>query len=172
MAVAATGSLSLSLEHLRATIAASATFRAVVGATDADDALRFIHKFRADDRDPTQGRPRCVVDYGGAQEGDGSESFSEVFRTGPMLVYFEFPTDARHADDRRDAGTDFTNKIGAIQTEMQDARLSRPNLYLNIVRWVLLGIDREDETVGRIDAGQEAVSDFWWADFEVHWEGM
>jgi hypothetical protein len=172
MPVAATNTLSLCLEYLRASIAASATFRTVVGAADEAAALAFIHKFWADERVSGQGIPRAVVGYAGEQA-QRQESNTELVSAGPLWVLFEFPTNPLYASDHRDAGTDFTNTIGAIFAEMNAARIARPDLYLNIENYELTGLDHteQEEATGNTKPSGEGVEDYWWAEFVVYWEG-
>lgn len=171
MAVVATDHLSLCLEHLRAAIAASATFRAEVEAANEEAALGSIHKFWADDRCDDQARPRAVVGYAGDIASE-RESFSGLVSTGPLWVLFEF--DPEHGlTDHRDQGTDFTNKIGAILSEMHAAAVARPDLYLVIERFEMTGFDQvsAEEATGRLDSGDDQVGEYWWAEFICYWEG-
>lgn len=171
MAVEATDSLSLCLENLRRTVAASATFRAVVGAADEAAARLRVHKFEAKD-DGSQPMPRAVVGYADAQEADG-EAVGVLIRSGPLYVAFEFPTPEAYLDDRSDGCTDFTNKLGAILREMAEAAAADPSSYLPVASFTLNGPENEPpaRNTGKV-GGVESSPDHWWAEFVVNWWGQ
>ncbi|MBL4884838.1 MAG: hypothetical protein JKY95_09925 [Planctomycetaceae bacterium] len=128
MAVVAAGPISLPLENLKKTLAASAAFQAAVGAANATEAESSIYRFWI----PGPTLNKAMIRSTGEEEAD-RVTIDSWKRLGPLRVVIELETPSEYQNGYEDAGTWFTNTIGAIQSEMQAMAVGNPGLYLNIV---------------------------------------
>lgn len=168
MPVTPAGSLSKTLLHFKNLIAASTTFQSVVGADDATEALAFILEFWADEKDEDEQIPNAVIRHLGGLEANRTSTTGWLY-TGPILMLFTFPATGDYADksEFRNAGIDFTNKVGAILDEMKTLVATDPGAgpYLNITSIELVEL-------GQMDPKETNGIHAWAADFIVNHEGL
>lgn len=166
MTITPAGTMSLSLQYLINSIAASSTFQALVGAANATEAKAFVFLGYADDENEEQQPPRAIVRHLAGEAGNdaGTTSWN---RMGPFRLLLEFPTPEAQADDRTQAYFYATNVLGAIVEEMQTLAIndpgSGPYLAFQGIRLVSFGQWDPDQNSGRTD---------WSGEFEITWEGM
>jgi hypothetical protein len=178
---AAAGLITPAFDGVVYLIAQSATFRGVVAAVDADDALNHIALYEArdeedpsapaDERNTIDARPRAIVNipHNWGREANGQGNWHP---TGEILIAFEFLIPSPY---RVPPGTDwglecrwFLNQIGAIAQEITDAAGlsdggSPPRLYAAITKFIV-------QSWGPCLDTQE-VEHFWGANINVGWPG-
>lgn len=163
MTLAATGLYSLPVHYGRLTLAASATFRDLVGAADADAALAKIHHGEIDEDNPLLGMPRCLLNVTGEMEGE-KVSTTGFLHKGQLelVIEVETPEAYKGPAGRRDARTWFQNAIGAIASEIE--ALAGQGGYLNILKW-------NDKNCGRADPKDNNGKEYYVAVIYWDWQG-
>lgn len=136
------GIFELPLYYLMKTLAASAAFRGLVGAVDADDAERFVFEDETDERTALDEMPRCriAVDPGGFES--RKVSTTGWTRTGKLSFCLEVPTPAEYVGDARQGKIWFRNQVGAMVKEME--ALAGGAGYLNITHFKEFNTGRAD----------------------------
>lgn len=162
MAVTPSAPISLNMAGLAALVAASATFRTVVGAASAAAALASIHYPELDLRGANPDtRPWALIrpgpDY---YRGRMMES------RGSLLLSCEFPVDSDYQASEADAFLEFTNNLGQIIEDMLTlANTSAGSThYLNVVSI------EYDAPPGRCDKDDFPEVDFYGCRLLVTWE--
>lgn len=117
------GTRSMRLSNLANTVAASATFRQLMGAADEAAALSFIHFNIALD-DGSAAYPRCIIRAHGAQTAE-RRGFSWT-GSGQMLVFVQYALAKIKAD--RDAALEAWYSISGPFSE-EDYRRHMDNLF-------------------------------------------
>lgn len=135
MPVSATSIVAKPQQYLANLVAASATFRTVVGAANATEALKSIHWPEASDRLDDDGRmehprPRAIIqagpDHALQRKGPG-----HWWDRGCLLLTFEFLIPPPQRTNIKDALFWFENQYGAILDEMMDAVDLQNGTYLH-----------------------------------------
>ncbi len=160
MALAATGPISLPLANLKKTLAASASFQSAVGAADATEAEESICRFYI----PGETLNRALLRSTDDEESD-RVTFDSWKRLGPLRMVIELTTPLAYQSNYEDAGTWFTNTIGAIQKEIEELAIQQPDAYLNIT-------NIQTVSTGFIDKGKDSGTVGWGCEMIVHWEGQ
>lgn len=163
----ATGLFGNALEALKRIVAASPTFRAVVGAGSENDAMQFIHAPEARDRagedDPM---PRAIVGISMFETNNtGSATWNNF---GALDLSFEFVPPGNLQNSADDCYTWFVNQISGILSDMRERsghanEVLATGTYLNVIGLQLVdgpaqGI--EDEEGGKL---------FYGVSFTVRW---
>jgi len=163
------GSISLPMYYAMLTLAASATFQAAVGASDAAGALTHIFPGEMDDHAETDKRPRALIDVDGEQTSTRQGTGPEWTDKGELVLDIELLTDPTYAgadiDNLRAARLSFYNTIGKIKDEMQ-ARSGTPG-YLNIISITRGPIGRGDDKENDDDPGES----YWGCTLTLDWFG-
>lgn len=144
LTVTPTGALGLPLKHLRATIAASASFRTLVGAGDAAAALPSIAIAAADDvecfEDGTQNanfvaKPRAIIRWPDQADIAQFAQSTWSWGDGRLMIAFEFPENPSCKGNFQDGYMNFCNQLGAVLAEMY--ALANSGGYLAAKRYLI-----------------------------------
>jgi len=147
VAISYTGVWSSALDKLINLVAASSTFQTWTGAADAAAAEAYIHESDYSEEESVvknNRRPCAFVDIelGGAVEN------TRIFN-GTAVIIFEGAVDPAHSE--QESFRDFTNRVGAILSEMlQAAEEDTTGNLLNTVRM------EGDPIEGPFRAGKQA----------------
>lgn len=165
------GYIAVPLNALRELVAASATFRDVVGSSDVTAAKEHVYLQLSDDEleegrdvgDPRlkYPRPRALVatmrDFSSMRHGPG-EWRPEM----SWLLSFEFPVPTEFRNSRNDQCIWFTTQVGKILQEMEAAAdADTQGIYLPMV-----AIRVETDPMP-CDA-DEHIEEFWGAEYRIH----
>jgi hypothetical protein len=121
MTVAAAGCVSLTLDKFRDTLAASATFKELMGATTAAEAKAVTWWLETDDQyeESQSVTPRSVVGFSmGMFEGE-KQTQSSWGVNSPLELLLEVDTPAEYTNDLQNGLMWWTNKIGALIDEVK-----------------------------------------------------
>lgn len=156
---------AIALVRLADLLAASITFRAIVGAGSAIAALAYIHLVCARERSVTDDedfeapeRPWAIINL-------SDESFaSKVSRnsrpSGVLSIKFEFPINPAYLENDADLLIDFLNKIGAIEREMWELSNTPKTSNVNYLKITSIEDISKPALLGRED-GLPATGDFY-----------
>ena len=125
MTVTPSGMLSLPLNYLKLTLAASSTFQAMVSAADAAAALAFIHPVQTDEQPPF-----AVLDWdpGWRRTAIAGGSRNVFQQDGTLTLLLRAMIDGEH--DEEEAAYTFINDVGDIIADMEE--LAGTAGFLNI----------------------------------------
>lgn len=153
MPVTPTGPFALAVNYAMQTLAASATFQALVGAANQAAALAFIEWGETDEHNVAQAMPRAYIDVAGENDWE-KVSDTGFLANGRLEMVLEIPTPALYqgAANRRDARVWFYNNLGGILADMQ--ALAGQAGYLNIIKF-------DEQNTGRADPKENDGADFW-----------
>lgn len=149
------------LEHLKTTIADSATFRSITSTGDRDAAKARIFFGGAGE---TESPPLCIIRH---MSGEISERLSTTSWSGagPLRMFFIFPHPST-AMDWNDAYKIFADQCGEIIDEMEELVRydcgAGPYLAFNSIAL---------NAIGQWDESEEGAN-YWEAEFTVFWKGM
>ena len=154
-------------DRLKRLLAASATFQTLVGAADETAALNSI--FCPEALDITY--PRAIVHPNGNMRGRkvGTALWANE---GDASVTIEAEVPASDAGDVQDEMLWFSNRIGAMVSEMQTLAGRGQSVagesHLNVIRWSQQDIGRDEVTeVEHIDIGDRKAR--WWTVLLAEW---
>lgn len=141
MPVTPTGHLSLPLDYLRKTVAASASFQSWTGTADATAALARVHLVNAA---PAATRPLAAIDWArnhsSTREADGTHAW--FTRQGTLSLLLRDTIATSTSDE--DAALDFLNKVGALWADMEALAGTSGYLDIQSIR-IVQGPERPEE---------------------------
>jgi len=179
MAVTPTGFLSVTIDALRRTVAASTTFQSVTSSADATAALAHVFYGKASDHIAAQVPPRAIIDFDETEtEQDGG-----IGSSGTLSVVIQIPVGSSYVqsatylvDETKwsDAWLDFMNKIGAIWREMDELIKSAQYVTARQIKSGGCGLDRIGaEMSDRKDESDStlAAKDTFYFELLLPWDG-
>lgn len=157
MPVTPAGSVSLPLQYLKKSLAASTSFQAAVGAASASAAEAYIFH-----RETESARPRAIIGFErNLAEKGGTTQWPA---RGRLKIAIEIATPAEHASSIEDANWWWTNLIGAIVDEMQALAMTAG--YLSMT-----GNEVRNAQFGRADPDNNQGVKFFAAEILIDWRG-
>lgn len=166
MTVAASGSISLTLDNLRNVFAASATFQSLLGVVNAAAAKAKTYWLETDDEhvEAEAALPRAIVAFSLGQFDNDRISTTGWGSMGPLEILIEVDTPSQYVDNLQDGNMWFTNSIGAMIDEIKTLVTSGQG-YLNITSLCL-------DYAGRIDPERSNGNKYYAAGLTARFRGI